>query len=89
MKARCPSLHIVLEYAKRGHHWGATNLFEQIHFERNLTMCNILAIDLGKFNSAVCIFDRSSLKSKFKTIRTRKQVMHDLFVWCVIYLRAG
>ena len=43
-------------------------------------MSNILAIDLGKFNSAVCIFDRSSLKSKFKTIRTRKQVMHDLFV---------
>ena len=43
-------------------------------------MGNILAIDLGKFNSAVCIFDRSSLKSKFKTIRTRKQVMHDLFV---------
>ena len=43
-------------------------------------MCKILAIDLGKFNSAVCIFDRSSLKSKFKTIRTRKQVMHDLFV---------
>ena len=43
-------------------------------------MDNILAIDLGKNNSAVCIFDRSSLKSKFKTIRTRKQVMHDLFV---------
>ena len=43
-------------------------------------MSKILAIDLGKFNSAVCIFDRSSLKSKFKTIRTRKQIMHDLFV---------
>jgi transposase len=43
-------------------------------------MSTILAIDLGKFNSAVCIFDRSSLKSKFKTIRTRKQIMHDLFV---------
>ncbi len=43
-------------------------------------MCNILAIDLGKFNSAVCIFDRSSLKCKYKTVRTRKQVMHDLFV---------
>ena len=43
-------------------------------------MGNILAIDLGKNNSAVCIFDRSSLKSKFRTIRTRKQIMHDLFV---------
>ncbi len=53
---------------------------QSIRFERNLAMGNILAIDLGKFNSAVCIFDRSSLKSKFKTIRTRKQIMHDLFV---------
>ena len=43
-------------------------------------MGNILAIDLGKNNSAVCIFDRSSLKCKYKTLRTRKQVMHDLFV---------
>ncbi len=43
-------------------------------------MNKILAIDLGKNNSAVCIFDRSSLNSKFKTIRTRKQIMHDLFV---------
>jgi transposase len=43
-------------------------------------MSNILAIDLGKNNSAVCIFDRSSLKSKFKTVRTRKQAMHDLFI---------
>lgn len=43
-------------------------------------MSKILAIDLGKNNSAVCIFDRSSLTSKFKTVHTRKQVMHDLFV---------
>lgn len=54
--------------------------YQSIRYERNLAMGNILAIDLGKNNSAVCIFDRSSLKSKFKTIRTRKQVMHDLFV---------
>ncbi len=39
-----------------------------------------MAIDLGKNNSAVCIFDRDSLKSEFRTVRTRKQVMHDLFV---------
>jgi len=43
-------------------------------------MSKILAIDLGKNNSAVCIFDRSSMKCKYKTLRTRKQVMHDLFV---------
>ena len=43
-------------------------------------MSKILAIDLGKNNSAVCIFDRGSLKCKYKTLRTGKQVMHDLFV---------
>ena len=43
-------------------------------------MNKILAIDLGKSNSAVCIFDRSSLKTKFKTVHTHKQIMHDLFV---------
>ncbi len=43
-------------------------------------MSKILAIDLGKNNSAICIFDRSSLKCKYKTVHTRKQVMHDLFV---------
>jgi transposase len=53
---------------------------QSIRFERNLAMGNILAIDLGKNNSAVCIFDRSSLKCKYKTVHTRKQVMHDLFV---------
>ena len=30
-------------------------------------MSKILAIDLGKNNSAVCIFDRGSLKCKYKT----------------------
>ena len=43
-------------------------------------MSKILAIDLGKNNSAVCIFDRDSLKSIFRSARTRKQPMHDLFV---------
>ena len=43
-------------------------------------MSKILAIDLGKNNSAICMFDRDSLKSEFRTIHTRKQVMHDLFV---------
>jgi len=42
-------------------------------------MSKILAIDLGKNNSAICIFDRSSLKSKFRTVHTGKQIMHDLF----------
>ena len=41
---------------------------------------NIVAIDLGKFNSAVCIFTKSTFQSYFRTIKTTGQDMHDLFV---------
>jgi len=41
---------------------------------------NIVAIDLGKFNSAVCIFKKSTFKSSFRTVRTNGQAFHDLFV---------
>jgi transposase len=41
---------------------------------------NIVAIDLGKFNSAVCIFTKSTFKAKFRTIDTSSQDMHDLFI---------
>ena len=41
---------------------------------------NIVAIDLGKFNSAVCIFAKSTFKSNFRTIKTNGQDFHDLFV---------
>jgi len=46
--------------------------------ERNVE--NIVAIDLGKFNSAVCIFKKSTFKSSFRTIKTNGQDFHDLFV---------
>ena len=38
---------------------------------------NIVAIDLGKFNSAVCIFQKSSFKSKFRMVKTDSQVFQD------------
>ena len=41
---------------------------------------NIVAIDLGKFNSAVCIFTKSTFTAKFRTINTGGQDMHDLFI---------
>ena len=46
--------------------------------ERNVE--HIVAIDLGKFNSAVCIFKKSTFKSSFRTVRTNGQDFHDLFV---------
>jgi len=33
-----------------------------------------------KFNSAVCIFTKSSFKSKFRTVKTDSQEFHDLFI---------
>ena len=41
---------------------------------------NIVAIDLGKFNSAVCIFTKSTFKAKYRTVKTDGQEFHDLFV---------
>ena len=46
--------------------------------ERNVE--NIVAIDLGKFNSAVCIFKKSTFKSNFRTVKTTGQDFHDLFI---------
>ncbi len=43
-------------------------------------MEKILAIDLGKSNSVVCIFEKSSFTSEFRKIKTSGQVLHDLFV---------
>ena len=58
--------------------------------ERNVE--NIVAIDLGKFNSAVCIFKKSTFKSNFRTIKTNGQDFHDLFVELepdVVLIEAG
>lgn len=42
-------------------------------------METIVAIDLGKRKSVVCTMDRGSLKTQYKTIRTRPEMFHDLF----------
>jgi transposase len=58
--------------------------------ERNVE--NIVAIDLGKFNSAVCIFKKSTFKSNFRTVKTAGQDFHDLFVELepdVVLIEAG
>lgn len=43
-------------------------------------METIVAIDLGKRKSVICTMDRSSLKTQYRTIGTRPEVFHDLFV---------
>ena len=43
-------------------------------------METILAIDLGKNKSVACIFEKSSFKTEFKTIKTTAVVLRDLVV---------
>jgi transposase len=40
----------------------------------------IVAMDLGKFKTVVCIYDQTSGKHKYQTVRTSPQQMHDLFI---------
>ena len=42
-------------------------------------METIVSIDLGKRKSVVCLMNRGSLKTQYKTIRTQPEVFHDLF----------
>ena len=42
-------------------------------------MKTILAIDLGKRNSVFCMFDASSLKTQYSTLRTAPEAFHDIF----------
>jgi transposase len=41
---------------------------------------NILAMDLGKNKTVVCIYDQTSGKHKYQTVKTSPQQIHDLIV---------
>src|SRR5438046_229049 len=40
----------------------------------------ILAVDLGKFNSVLCIYNPKTAEHQFITTRTTPQAIHDLLV---------
>jgi transposase len=42
-------------------------------------METIVAIDLGKYKSVFCEMDRGSLKTQYRTVRTRPEVFHGVF----------
>jgi transposase len=44
----------------------------------SITFNRIVAIDLGKFNSVVCLYDPATTRHSFLTVQTTPQVMHDL-----------
>ena len=46
----------------------------------SIKFSRIVAIDLGKFNSVVCLYDPATTDHSFLTIQTTPQAMHDLLV---------
>jgi transposase len=46
--------------------------------DHSITFSRILAIDLGKFNSVVCLYDPATATHSFVTIQTTPQAVHDL-----------
>ena len=43
---------------------------------------NILALDLGKFNSAACYFNSKTRNSKFVTVATKRPHFESMFADC-------
>ncbi len=41
-------------------------------------MDTILAVDLGKFNSVVCLYDPATTQHSFITVQTTPQAIRDL-----------
>jgi transposase len=46
--------------------------------DHSITFSKILAIDLGKFNSVVCLYDPATTQHSFLTVQTTPQAVHDL-----------
>jgi len=39
---------------------------------------NIMAIDLGKFNSVVCFYDKTTREHRFETVSTERGLLWDV-----------
>jgi hypothetical protein len=48
--------------------------------DHSITFDRILAIDLGKFNSVFCLYQRVSGEHCFGSLATTPQIIHDLLV---------
>ena len=46
--------------------------------DHSITFTRILALDLGKFNSVFCLYNRASSEHSFGSLRTTPQTIHDL-----------
>jgi transposase len=52
----------------------------QLSQPHSITFSRIVAIDLGKFNSVVCVYDPATTAHSFVTVQTTPQNVHDLLV---------
>lgn len=48
--------------------------------DHSINFSRIVAIDLGKFNSVVCLYDPGTTEHSFVTVQTTPQAVHDLLV---------
>jgi hypothetical protein len=48
--------------------------------DHSITFTQILALDLGKFNSVACIYDPKTAEHRFVSLTTTPQTIHDLLV---------
>ena len=44
------------------------------------TFTRILALDLGKFNSVACVYERATHEHRFLSVPTTPKMIHDLLV---------
>ena len=44
------------------------------------TVTRILALDLGKFNSVLCVYDIATHDHRFNSVQTTPQTIHDLLI---------
>jgi transposase len=44
------------------------------------TITRILALDLGKFNSVLCVYDPATHEHRFASVQTTPQAIHDLLI---------
>src|SRR5207247_1137807 len=52
-----------------------------LNFNRHSTnISRILALDLGKFNSVACVYERATHEHRFTSVQTTPQMIHDLLL---------
>jgi transposase len=49
-------------------------------YQHSTSITRVLALDLGKFNSVLCVYDPQSHEHRFASVQTTPRTIHDLLV---------